>query len=310
MAGRRVERAIGGLGGSFQDAKPHNSKSSSNLPMPSLPTKHPQSTPVYASSQSSSSSSSFGVLGDCDGCGLRFVVDGGARGRKRWLCKKCIFGSVPSDGEADDALSDLLQTIRQASCSDFTDNQSGPTSHDDLTENAATSDSTHIISSGGSELGSVEPMSHNSNILQSGNIKKVFNAFHLLRSEPSIQRMVISLSTDKAVWDAVMSNQVVREVRDKICLGAAKNDHAVEDSSQKGPQIATCIAKWIMDNTKVLVAELIEKIIKLMFAAFQSAEEGMPASLPTHHLEDALSSSLLLTVVILLIVIVRRVNGV
>lgn len=29
-----------------------------------------------------------------------------------------------------------------------------------------------------------------------------------------MQRMVISLSSDKAVWEAVMNNEVVREIRD------------------------------------------------------------------------------------------------
>ncbi|KAK1388231.1 hypothetical protein POM88_016409 [Heracleum sosnowskyi] len=39
-------------------------------------------------------------------------------------------------------------------------------------------------------------------------------------TEPAIQRMVVALSSDKAVWDAVMNNDVVRELRDSIVKGS------------------------------------------------------------------------------------------
>lgn len=35
-----------------------------------------------------------------------------------------------------------------------------------------------------------------------------------------VQRMVISLSSDKAVWDAVMNNEVVRELRESVTQGS------------------------------------------------------------------------------------------
>lgn len=34
--------------------------------------------------------------------------------------------------------------------------------------------------------------------------------------------MVISLSSDKAVWDAVMNNEVVRELRESVNEGSCK----------------------------------------------------------------------------------------
>lgn len=37
-----------------------------------------------------------------------------------------------------------------------------------------------------------------------------------------MQRMVISLSSDKAVWEAVMNNEVVREIRDLYNNGTSE----------------------------------------------------------------------------------------
>lgn len=34
-----------------------------------------------------------------------------------------------------------------------------------------------------------------------------------------VQRMVISLASDNSVWDAVMNNEVVRELRDSVYEG-------------------------------------------------------------------------------------------
>lgn len=36
--------------------------------------------------------------------------------------------------------------------------------------------------------------------------------------------MVVSLSSDKAVWDAVLNNEVVKELRGSICQGLSLKD--------------------------------------------------------------------------------------
>ncbi|KAJ0041982.1 hypothetical protein Pint_17192 [Pistacia integerrima] len=59
------------------------------------------------------------------------------------------------------------------------------------------------------ELDWVEPSLHlsNSRMLQPYGPDRVYDAFHLLQTEPSIQRMVVSLSSDQAVWKAVLNNE-------------------------------------------------------------------------------------------------------
>ncbi|RRT56824.1 hypothetical protein B296_00020783 [Ensete ventricosum] len=70
-----------------------------------------------------------------------------------------------------------------------------------------------------------------SNSSQSKQCEKVYDAFNLLKISPSIQshcqcilglllqRMVVSLSSDKAIWDAVMKNEAVQELNKCFCEG-------------------------------------------------------------------------------------------
>ncbi|KAM1457567.1 hypothetical protein ACFX13_035585 [Malus domestica] len=47
-------------------------------------------------------------------------------------------------------------------------------------------------------------------------VERVYDAFHLLQTESSMQRMVMTLSSDIAVWDAVRNNEVVRELHESF----------------------------------------------------------------------------------------------
>lgn len=47
----------------------------------------------------------------------------------------------------------------------------------------------------------------------------IFDYTHFKNCNFSAQRMVMSLSSDKAVWDAVMNNEVVRELRETYYAG-------------------------------------------------------------------------------------------
>ncbi|KAK9706563.1 hypothetical protein RND81_07G135100 [Saponaria officinalis] len=71
-------------------------------------------------------------------------------------------------------------------------------------------------SSVGSDMDWIEPSMqlYDQRLAQSYGWEKVYGAFHLLQTEPSVQKMVVSLSSDKAVWDAVLKNETVREIRD------------------------------------------------------------------------------------------------
>ncbi|CAM8900584.1 unnamed protein product [Rhodiola kirilowii] len=116
--------------------------------------------------------------------------------------------------------------------------------------------------------------------------------------------MVISLSSDPAVvWNAVLNNEVVQELRQSISPGDNNSIASLETDSEDS-EAAASILKWILDNTKAKVMEIIEMINKLVNDMFQPLEGHDKPS--TDPFEEKLRYSLMLTVVVLLIVAVAR----
>ncbi|OAY78003.1 hypothetical protein ACMD2_23385 [Ananas comosus] len=142
------------------------------------------------------------------------------------------------------------------------------------------------------------------NIVQSQGLDRIRNSFRLMQVNPSVQRMVVSLSTDKAVWDAVMKNEAVQQLKQHF-LAAGGNEVRIFDEDA---DIITNILKWILENTKAKIWELIDKIIHLVNELFFSREnagkqEGWDI------LSDVVGSAFMLTVMVFLVVIVTRFDG-
>ncbi|CAM8900587.1 unnamed protein product [Rhodiola kirilowii] len=117
--------------------------------------------------------------------------------------------------------------------------------------------------------------------------------------------MVISLSSDPAVWNAVLNNEVVQVLRQSISPGDNNSIASLETDSEDS-EAAASILKWILDNTKAkVILEIIEMINKLVNDLFQPLEGHDKPS--TDPFEEKLRHSLImLTVVVLLIVAVAR----
>jgi hypothetical protein len=149
---------------------------------------------------------------------------------------------------------------------------------------------------------------HNPSMLKSLGFGNVDDAFSLLQIDPSVQRMVSSISSDKAVWDAILSNNAVQNLQQS--LSAAKEVRP--QSSSEKPDLATMIVDWILDIAKAKVLELIEQFISLVTMIFQPPEQKkkFAAQNTDGRLDEKLRSSLLLSVIILLIVVVTRAHGV
>ncbi|XP_010258847.1 PREDICTED: uncharacterized protein LOC104598470 [Nelumbo nucifera] len=216
-----------------------------------------------------------------------------------------VFGSVPSKCEVEDAVSSLQQIIAPALCSQIVEDRSPSSSDKDVIHQIGSPTSfMHRDSLYGSPKDWIEPALnlYNPRVSQSRQCERVYDAFHLLQTEPSVQRMVISLSTDKAVWDAVLNNEVVRELKESLC--AAENGS--QQSSQGSSNVAGSILRLILDGTKAKAMELIEKIRKLVNEIFQAPEREKTTEGILGLFEDRLRSSLLLSVVVLLIVVISR----
>ncbi|KAI3449075.1 hypothetical protein Pfo_005740 [Paulownia fortunei] len=188
----------------------------------------------------------------------------------------CIFGSVPSRVEVERAILDLQRFM-------------------------------HGLTTSRSERDGLQGLLyHNgSKMTQAPGFVKFCDAFSMMQKEPSLLNMVISISCDKAVWEAILSNKAVQDLRGSI--PAAKEEKLLSYSEE--PDLAILILRWIMGFTKSKVLELIEKFGLLVNEIFQPAPKEKPTSELTDLLEEKVRSSLLLSVVILLIVVATRSQG-
>ncbi|KAI3778093.1 hypothetical protein L2E82_07116 [Cichorium intybus] len=175
-----------------------------------------------------------------------YIHDGGSdegESLNRALYDDFVFGGVPSKDEVHHAVSSLQESTH-GTYEDGIEKIIGPTG----------------FHKSGSELDWIEPSLQR--LHDPGSITRVYDAFDLLQTEPSVQRMVISLSSDKAVWDAVMNNEVVRELRESFNEGKSISECSEDSVDDSNP--VTQVLRWIFVNTKEKAIEIVEKITKIV----------------------------------------------
>uniref|UniRef100_A0A803KT69 Uncharacterized protein n=2 Tax=Chenopodium quinoa TaxID=63459 RepID=A0A803KT69_CHEQI len=174
---------------------------------------------------------------------------------------------------------------------------------DDQTKSS--SDTLKRTSSKGSETDWIEPsmLPYDRKLIQSPGWGRVHDAFHLLQSEPSVQRMVVSLSSDKAVWDAVLNNEAVREIRDSY-RDASESipPSSVEKSDFSRENFK--IFKWMFENVKMKLLEVLEDISQFLGELFKPLDCEIEGE--SYAFTEKLKSTFLITIVVLLIVVVAR----
>ncbi|KAL1314894.1 hypothetical protein HN51_041708 [Arachis hypogaea] len=178
-----------------------------------------------------------------------------------------VFETVPSQREVEDAISALLNFIEAVSSS---------SSNRQIT---SSSDSSIFLSEG---------------------YKRLYDTIQLLQTDPAIKRLVVSLSSDKAIWDAVMSH-----VRHQKLLEMPDSDENKTPQNSEENELAMYLLSWILQLIKGKVWELIENFQSLVNDFFHSPKMQHVDPAVLH---EKLRSSLLLCIVILLIVIMARLE--
>ncbi|XP_075521108.1 uncharacterized protein LOC142554310 [Primulina tabacum] len=187
----------------------------------------------------------------------------------------CVFGPVPSRDEVRRAISDLQRFVKAHSASK-------------------------------SELDGVQQLLYRfdqTNMLQSPGYAKFHDAFSTMQTEPAFQNTVASISSDKAVWEAIQSNKAVQDLQGSIF--AAKKERLLTCSEEE-PDIMALIIRWILKFTRSKLLELAESFGLLVSEMIQSSPKDKPTSELDHLLEEKVRSSLLLSVIIMLIVVISR----
>lgn len=94
-----------------------------------------------------------------------------------------------------------------------------------------------------------------------------------------------------------------------IIYAAESNELRSSDESSDDSNPAINIIRWIFDNTKAKVMEVMEKITNIVNELFKSPDDGKTAmGGAADPFEEKLRTSFLLTVVVLLVVAVTRAS--
>ncbi|XP_073121435.1 uncharacterized protein [Henckelia pumila] len=241
----------------------------------------------------------------CDDLEWEYVEGSGGdeRAAARAFYDDFVFATVPSRDEVQHAVSALQHVAGIRYPNEELADDSGMNFPN---EDGSSMGITKSLSSDELESDWVEPSPYlcDYQMLQPQGSQRVYDAFHLLQTDPSVQRMVISLSSDKAVWDAVLNNDVVRELRGSI----TQVRESAEASPDDGSNPLKDIMEWVIENARAKIMELVNKITDIVHDIFHPSDEGERDGIKDP-VEEKLRTSLLLSVVVLLIVVINRVQS-
>lgn len=323
---RSVHRAVrvGGGGGATQEtlsrptSPPGNTtpprptsnlykpKSLNTLSVSNSTTATPLCNPFHAPMSTWASASDSSEFDEWEYVDSIDVVDENDKGL--YCDENLVFGPVPSVDEVQHAVSSLQQFQQVVK-----DNAAN-----DLERNLADQVSSPAgfmrrVPWYGSEVDWMEPSLplFNASLLKPFGSERLYDAFHLLQTEPYVQKMVISLSSDKAVWDAVLNNEVVRELKQSLAeaesnvsLSSVSSDSVDSDDSEASVDILS----WIFVNMKAKILDLVDKITNMMDGLFLPPRSANKKEQVADSFDEKLKTSFLLSVVVFLIVVVGRAS--
>ncbi|XP_062219819.1 uncharacterized protein LOC133919448 [Phragmites australis] len=204
---------------------------------------------------------------------------------------RVVFWSPPTIDEVTGAVTSIQQVF---------ENPFGVDSNITDRQTALLSTSGH---SSGNSSGSddwIEPAAYvlNSTALLSREHRNVLDAFRLLQKDPTVQKMVMSLSCDKAVWDAVMNNEAVQDFRRSLHDGKENN----RKGNTGGPAE---VLKWILDSAQGKIVEFLENVMKIVnMLIHPHCDEEKPDIY-----SDTVKASFMLTVFVFIVVAIARINS-
>uniref|UniRef100_A0A0D9VJ38 Uncharacterized protein n=1 Tax=Leersia perrieri TaxID=77586 RepID=A0A0D9VJ38_9ORYZ len=202
---------------------------------------------------------------------------------------RVVFWSPPTGDEVHAALSSIEEVFGDPF-----------RAYPDETEQTELSTSVH--SSSGNSSGSddwIEPAAYalNSTALLAREHRNVLDAFRLLQKDPNVQKMVMSLSCDRAVWNAVMNNEAVQEFR--------RSFQDEKETGRKGNHGGpTGVLKWILGNTQAKIMEFIDNVMKIVNMLFHPDDDEANPDL----FSDAVKVSFMLSVFIFIVVAIARIK--
>lgn len=151
---------------------------------------------------------------------------------------------------------------------------------------------------------SFKPSSSHLGILAAGS--SVYQAFHLMRSNPQVQGAVKSLACDPAVWKAVLDNEKVQELTQSLQNMAETSSYDELLCANSEINFGLKLASKVLVHVTSKVLQLMDKIIEIVGSVFEYLENSFTKK-GTSVTDKAVASCLMLAVAVLLVVFIKRV---
>ncbi|KAF8702377.1 hypothetical protein HU200_032751 [Digitaria exilis] len=206
-----------------------------------------------------------------------------------------LFGAPPTDDEVRAAVASIQQVFVDPSTVDSNATElalalpySGHQSGIFVNHFALDSDASEVRSD---EWVDPAMLVLNSSTLLTKEHRSVLDAFRLLKEDTSVQKMVMALSSDEAVWHAVMKNEVVQEFK-----------RSFQDAKKETSTAPPGFMMWVLENTQAKIKEFLEKILGLVNMLFQTGDKDYDMS------NDLVRMSFMLSVFVFIVVTIARIR--
>lgn len=146
---------------------------------------------------------------------------------------------------------------------------------------------------------------------------QVYEAFQLLQNDTNVKGAVISIVSDPDVWEAMMKNEKVKELKRIFENSQGVERKEIEPSSAK--DLSDLNHDWVntvsdilhsmFAESKQLVLGVKENIQRIISSIFALTNNKGCAGVDDDPLEKKLKSCMMLAVIVLALVLVKRVNA-
>ncbi|KAL9254125.1 hypothetical protein AKJ16_DCAP11189 [Drosera capensis] len=231
--------------------------------------------------------------------------NGGNGGNGERVCEEdVIFGAPPSEDEVKYALASLQEVFLPAFVGDVASSDQDMDAPEGAFSPAA---SIQSVSSRRSELDWIEPpwQLYDGGRMQANGVNSVYDALYLCETDPIYQNMIVSLSSDQKVWEAVMKNEAVREITESL-KNAKKKAFISSGDSQGRASSPAGVLSWIFENMKAKFMKAVANITNLVGGLFQTLNLDHKSEKEDVVFQQQLKTSFMLTILVLFVVVVDR----
>lgn len=273
--------------------------------LPSSPTLHHSSSPSFPPKPPSLSLRLDDDVDDWEYPGPEDWIDGPN--------SHLVFAPVPSEEEVEEATKELHAALHLSIPLSPPDKDASSDEPSQRVLGDTTCETPPSISETEEEvdlpLKTSSVLSNHLGLLAAGS-SPVYEAFHLLQTNPQVQGVVKSLACDPAVWNAVLNNEKVKKLTQ--CL--YERDENLSDKKPVPPEDESGGYKYFQNATSKVydyvaqkVLQLIDSIAEIVSSIFGSVEKTFFMKEESNAVDKTVASCMLLAVAVLLVVMIKRV---